>query len=141
MKQFYRPFASLAVSAEKTYQVQYIVEGELEIDTTKGIWTHIPNVTDPTFVFSYYGKIEQNELKDPSTKLSMKYDIALFKWQVPIFFNDSTVVKVIGKNSLHLRSKEGMFLGSNFKIGHPAICEEKLVGGFCKCDYNESKGK
>ena len=129
------------MSVEKSYQVQYIVEGVLEIDTTNNIWTHLPNLANHSMAYSYYGSGHNNCISDPTTQLQLSFYVAYFPWQVPIFINRSAVIRVTGEHSLHVHSKEGMYFGADIDVSYPpSVCQNKSVGGFCKCGIDETRG-
>ena len=50
-----------SVSTVNTYQVQYIQQGVLEIDTTVARWTHKTS-SNGFMAYSYYGEIESKTL-------------------------------------------------------------------------------
>ena len=117
------------MSAAKTFQVQYIQQGELEIDTTNAIWMHKTR-SNASMAFSYEGKLEEKSLNN------LKYKVSKFEFQTPILINGSVVVKVLGTNSLSLSSTEGIFIGVNIDVGHVKQGELKMTGGFCR--FNSS---
>ena len=113
------------VSTANTYQVQYIQNGSLQIDTTKPRWTHKTSLNS-AMAYSYYGKIETISLSN-----DVKYKVAKFEFRTPILINGSAEVKLFGMNSLSVSSKEGIFLGVDIVVGKPEGELVKTVGGYC----------
>lgn len=119
-------FMFFLVSTAKTFQVQYIQQGILEIDTTNARWIHKLS-SNGSMVYSYYGEIETRQLK----ALSIQYKVAKFEFQTPILINGSAEVKLSGLHSLVVSSEEGIYIGVDIAVGKPKVNEDKAVGGYC----------
>ena len=115
-----------SVSTANTYQVQYIQQGILEIDTTNARWMHKLS-SNTSMVYSYYGEIETRKLADPK----IQYKVAKFEFQTPILINGSAEVKLSGSHSLFVSSNEGIYIGVDVAVGKPKMNENKAVGGYC----------
>ena len=113
------------VSTANTFQVQYIQQGILNIDTTNARWIHEPS-SNGSMVYSYYGEIETRELA-----LGIQYKVAKFEFQTPILINGSAEVKLSGLHSLFVSSDEGIYIGVDVAVGKPKGNEDKAVGGYC----------
>lgn len=125
---FYSLFSSFSVSTAETFQVQYIQQGILEIDTTNARWMHKVS-TNSSMAYSYYGEIEPMTLLDRD--IQYMYNVSKFEFQTPILINGSAVVKLVGSHSLYVSSKEGIYIGVDIDVGTPKPHEDKVVGGFC----------
>ena len=114
------------VSTANTFQVQYIHQGILEIDTTNARWMYKLSSND-SMVYSYYGAFETRNLAAPS----FQYKVAKFKFKTPILINGTAEVKLSGLHSLSVSSDEGIFIGVDFEVGKPKVKEIQSVGGYC----------
>ena len=119
-------YSFFLVSTANTFQVQYIQQGILNIDTTNARWIHKLS-SNSSMVYSYFGEIETKEL----TALSIQYKVAKFEFQTPILINGSAEVKLSGLHSLFLSSDEGIYIGVDIAVGKPKGIEDKAVGGYC----------
>lgn len=119
-------FIFFLVSTANTFQVQYIQQGILNIDTTNARWIHKLS-SNGSMVYSYYGEIETRQLTAPS----IQYKVAKFEFQTPILINGSAEVKLSGLHSLSVSSEEGIYIGVDFAVGKPKVNEDKAVGGYC----------
>ena len=120
-----------------TYQVQYIQQGVLEIDTTVARWTHKTS-SNGFMAYSYYGEIESKTLVIEASR-DVAYNVSKFEFQTPILINGTAVVEISGANSLIISSKEGIFIGVDFDVGKTKVELTKNVGGFCVSD-KKAKG-
>ena len=118
------PFFS--VSTANTFQVQYIQQGILEIDTTNARWMRKLS-SNGSMIYSYYGELETRELTAPS----LQYKVAKFDFQTPVLINSSAEVKLSGLHSLFVSSDEGIYIGVDIKVGISKKDEDKVVGGYC----------
>ena len=119
-------FSFFPVSTANTFQVQYIQQGILEIDTTNARWMYKLSSND-SMMYSYYGVFETRNL----AALSFQYKVAKFKFQTPILINGTAEVKLSGLHSLSVSSDEGIFIGVDFEVGKPKVKEIQSVGGYC----------
>ena len=117
----------LPVSTANTFQVQYIQQGILEIDTTNARWMYKLSSND-SMMYSYYGVFETRNL----AVLSFQYKVARFKFQTPILINGTAEVKLSGLHSLSVFSDEGIFIGVDFEVGKPKVKDIQSVGGYCE---------
>ena len=115
-----------SVSTSNTFQIQYIQQGILEIDTTNARWMQKLS-SNASMVYSYYGEIETRKL----AAQNIQYEVAKFEFQTPILINGSAEVKLSGSHSLFVSSDEGIYIGVDVVVGKPKVNEDKSVGGYC----------
>ncbi|XP_031572888.1 uncharacterized protein LOC116306897, partial [Actinia tenebrosa] len=114
---------NVMVSASESYQVQFIQEGNLLINTTLCIWVH-RTVSNYSMAYSQFGSIYNDTSNDIST--------CSFNFTPPIIFNGSANVTLTGDHALSINSKQGIYIGVDLVIDSGMVAgKSRYLGGYC----------
>jgi hypothetical protein len=108
-----------------SFQVQFIQEGSLLINTTLCIWVHRTH-NNYSMAYSQFGSITNN------TSGPIPTSVCSFDFKTPIIINGSVNVTLSGDHVLSVNSEQGIHIGADFVINSQLIAgRRRFLGGYC----------